>query len=65
MNLFTIIQIFCLGILWAVKSTAAALAFPFVLILLVPMRFYFLPLLFTNPELAEVMFLLVIGFLAL
>jgi len=55
MNLFTFIQLLCLGILWAVKSTAAALAFPFVLILLVPMRFYLLPLLFTNPELAEVM----------
>ncbi|CAG0884444.1 unnamed protein product [Cyprideis torosa] len=38
MHAFTIIQIFCLAILWVVKSTEAALAFPFFLILMIPIR---------------------------
>ena len=54
MHAFTIIQLICLGILWAVKSTPAALAFPFFLILLVPLRLLVLKRLFTEQELAEV-----------
>jgi hypothetical protein len=39
MHLWTIIQIACLALLWAVKSIKQiSLAFPFFLLLLVPMR---------------------------
>ena len=38
MNLFTFIQIAGLGILWAVKSSPAALAFPFFVVAMVPLR---------------------------
>lgn len=38
MHLYTLIQLLSLAVLWAVKSTAAALAFPFVLLLMVPIR---------------------------
>ncbi|XP_018565326.1 band 3 anion transport protein isoform X2 [Anoplophora glabripennis] len=38
MHLFTFIQLICLVILWVVKSTKASLAFPFFLILMVPLR---------------------------
>ena len=53
MNLYTIIQLGCLGLLWAIKSTQAALAFPFVLILMVPVRLHILRFLFTKQELEE------------
>lgn len=32
------LQLLCLALLWAVSSTAASLAFPFILILTVPLR---------------------------
>lgn len=38
MHIFTMIQILCLTILWIVKSTKAALALPFFLILMIPLR---------------------------
>nr|XP_018917358.1 PREDICTED: band 3 anion exchange protein isoform X1 [Bemisia tabaci]XP_018917359.1 PREDICTED: band 3 anion exchange protein isoform X1 [Bemisia tabaci]XP_018917360.1 PREDICTED: band 3 anion exchange protein isoform X1 [Bemisia tabaci] len=38
MHLFTIIQLLCLVVLWIVKSTAISLAFPFFLILMIPLR---------------------------
>ncbi|XP_043486078.1 band 3 anion transport protein [Polistes fuscatus] len=38
MHIFTTIQILCLAILWIVKSTQAALALPFFLILMIPLR---------------------------
>lgn len=38
MHIFTLIQILCLAILWIVKSTRAALALPFFLILMIPLR---------------------------
>ncbi|XP_011636145.1 band 3 anion transport protein isoform X4 [Pogonomyrmex barbatus] len=38
MHIFTFIQILCLAILWIVKSTRAALALPFFLILMIPLR---------------------------
>ncbi|KAK7789062.1 hypothetical protein R5R35_002562 [Gryllus longicercus] len=50
MHLFTFIQLFCLAVLWVVKSTEAALAFPFFLILMVPLRAQ-LRFLFTPSEL--------------
>ncbi|KAL2764893.1 band 3 anion transport protein [Daubentonia madagascariensis] len=51
MHLFTGTQIVCLAVLWAVKSTPASLALPFVLILTVPLRRFLLPLIFRNLEL--------------
>eukprot|EP00061_Rhincodon_typus_P009212 g32526.t1 len=50
MHLFTIIQVFCLVILWAVMSTVASLAFPFVLILTVPLKVFALTKIFTDRE---------------
>ncbi|KAK2586570.1 hypothetical protein KPH14_011451 [Odynerus spinipes] len=38
MHIFTLIQILCLAVLWIVKSTQAALALPFFLILMIPLR---------------------------
>uniref|UniRef100_A0AAR5Q1D6 Anion exchange protein n=1 Tax=Dendroctonus ponderosae TaxID=77166 RepID=A0AAR5Q1D6_DENPD len=38
MHIFTFVQVMCLIMLWVVKSTAASLAFPFFLILMVPLR---------------------------
>nr|XP_048301761.1 band 3 anion transport protein [Myodes glareolus] len=51
MHLFTVIQIVCLAGLWAVKSSSASLALPFVLILTVPLRRFLLPLIFSGLEL--------------
>ncbi|KAL2097714.1 hypothetical protein ACEWY4_006921 [Coilia grayii] len=50
MHLFTGIQMVCLILLWAVMSTAASLAFPFVLILTVPVKMFLLPRIFTPRE---------------
>ncbi|GAA6110046.1 anion exchange protein 2-like isoform X1, partial [Tachysurus ichikawai] len=49
MHLFTGVQLVCLAILWVVMSTAASLAFPFILILTVPLRMFVLPRIF-NPR---------------
>uniref|UniRef100_A0A672N2D1 Bicarbonate transporter-like transmembrane domain-containing protein n=2 Tax=Sinocyclocheilus grahami TaxID=75366 RepID=A0A672N2D1_SINGR len=38
MHLYTVIQVMCLVILWAIKSSAFSLALPFVLILTIPLR---------------------------
>ncbi|XP_012266034.2 band 3 anion transport protein isoform X2 [Athalia rosae] len=38
MHIFTLIQISCLAVLWIVKSTPASLAFPFFLLLMLPLR---------------------------
>ena len=51
MHLFTIIQVVGFVSLWIIKSTKAALGFPFFLILLVPVRFFLLRYLFTPHEL--------------
>lgn len=53
MHLFTLIQLLCLVILWIVKSTPISLAFPFFLILMVPLRAQ-LRFLFTPAELRAV-----------
>nr|XP_015217585.1 PREDICTED: band 3 anion transport protein isoform X2 [Lepisosteus oculatus] len=50
MNLFTFIQIVCLGALWGVKSSPASLALPFVLILTIPLRMLMHGRLFTDVE---------------
>ncbi|KAM7105902.1 anion exchange protein 3 isoform 1-T1 [Molossus nigricans] len=51
MHLFTCIQLGCIVLLWVVKSTAASLAFPFLLLLTVPLRRCLLPRLFQDREL--------------
>ncbi|KAM7152935.1 anion exchange protein 3 [Macrochelys suwanniensis] len=51
MNLFTCIQLACIVALWVVKSTVASLAFPFVLIMTVPLRRFLLPRFFQDREL--------------
>lgn len=38
MHLYTLIQLLCLVVLWVVKSTQLSLAFPFFLLLMVPLR---------------------------
>lgn len=54
MHLFTFIQLGCIALLWVVKSTAASLAFPFLLLLTVPLRRCLLPRLFQDRELQAV-----------
>ncbi|XP_034039445.1 anion exchange protein 2-like isoform X2 [Thalassophryne amazonica] len=51
MHFYTLIQLTCLALLWVVMATAAALAFPFVLLLTIPVRMLLLPRLFTKQEL--------------
>ncbi|KAK3887908.1 hypothetical protein Pcinc_007993 [Petrolisthes cinctipes] len=53
MHSFTGIQLTMLIILWVVKQSPAALCFPFVLMLLIPIRLYLLPYGFNNQELSE------------
>lgn len=50
MHVFTCFQVVCLAVLWTVMSTAASLAFPFVLLLTVPFRRFLLPRIFTQRE---------------
>ncbi|XP_015682650.1 anion exchange protein 2 [Protobothrops mucrosquamatus] len=50
MHLFTLLQLACLAVLWAVMSTVASLAFPFILILTVPLRLFLLGRIFTERE---------------
>lgn len=52
--MFTIIQLACIVALWAVKSTVASLAFPFVLIMTVPLRRLVLSRIFEERELQAV-----------
>uniref|UniRef100_A0A3B5ME35 Anion exchange protein n=1 Tax=Xiphophorus couchianus TaxID=32473 RepID=A0A3B5ME35_9TELE len=44
MHLFTLVQLTCLSLLWVVMATAAALAFPFMLLLTIPLRMLLLPI---------------------
>uniref|UniRef100_A0AAR2JMC5 Anion exchange protein n=1 Tax=Pygocentrus nattereri TaxID=42514 RepID=A0AAR2JMC5_PYGNA len=59
MHLFTVVQMVCLAVLWAVMTTVASLAFPFLLILTVPLRKFLLPRIFNHRELQCVSFPLV------
>ncbi|KAK4318753.1 hypothetical protein Pmani_010245 [Petrolisthes manimaculis] len=52
MHSFTGIQLIMLIILWVVKQSPVALCFPFVLMLLIPIRLYLLPYGFNNQELS-------------
>ncbi|KAM4552445.1 anion exchange protein 2a isoform 1-T3 [Odontesthes bonariensis] len=51
MHLFTLVELTCLSLLWVVMATAAALAFPFMLLLTIPVRMLLLPRLFSRREL--------------
>ncbi|KAK7877641.1 hypothetical protein WMY93_031653 [Mugilogobius chulae] len=51
MHLYTCLQSTCLVLLWMVMASPLALAFPFVLLLTVPLRKLLLPLVFTTREL--------------
>jgi hypothetical protein len=53
MHLYTFFQAVGLGILWIVKSTPAALSFPFFVMFLIPYRFA-LNFVFTQRELEAV-----------
>lgn len=48
MHLYTMVQVLALAILWTVKSTDFSLAFPFFLIMMVPLRQYLA--MFFNPR---------------
>lgn len=52
--MFTIIQLLCIVLLWVVKSTVASLAFPFILIMTVPLRRLILTRIFEDRELQAV-----------
>uniref|UniRef100_A0A8C7YEJ9 Anion exchange protein n=1 Tax=Oryzias sinensis TaxID=183150 RepID=A0A8C7YEJ9_9TELE len=54
MNMFTIIQLTCIVALWVVKSTVVSLAFPFILIMTVPLRRLILSRIFEERELQAV-----------
>uniref|UniRef100_A0A671WCK1 Anion exchange protein n=1 Tax=Sparus aurata TaxID=8175 RepID=A0A671WCK1_SPAAU len=54
MNMFTLTQLACIVALWVVKSTVASLAFPFVLIMTVPLRRLILSRIFEERELQAV-----------
>lgn len=54
MNMFTLMQLACIVALWVVKSTVASLAFPFVLIMTVPLRRLILSRIFEERELQAV-----------
>uniref|UniRef100_A0A3P9L9R6 Solute carrier family 4 member 2a n=1 Tax=Oryzias latipes TaxID=8090 RepID=A0A3P9L9R6_ORYLA len=51
MHLFTLVQLLCLSLLWVVMATAAAAAFPFMLLLTIPLRKLLLPRIFSCREL--------------
>ncbi|XP_056144839.1 anion exchange protein 3 [Lampris incognitus] len=51
MNMFTAVQLVCIVALWVVKSTVASLAFPFILIMTVPLRRLILSRIFEEREL--------------
>ncbi|KAG7263338.1 hypothetical protein CRUP_036661 [Coryphaenoides rupestris] len=50
MHMFTLIQLVCLGLLWAVKMSNFSLALPFVLIMTIPLRMLMTGRLFTPLE---------------
>ncbi|XP_037544655.1 solute carrier family 4 member 1a (Diego blood group) [Nematolebias whitei] len=50
MHLFTLVQVLCLAILWAVKQSPFSLALPFFLILTIPLRMFMTGRIFTSKE---------------
>uniref|UniRef100_A0A3B3DX82 Anion exchange protein n=1 Tax=Oryzias melastigma TaxID=30732 RepID=A0A3B3DX82_ORYME len=54
MHMFTLVQLLCLSLLWVIMATAAAAAFPFMLLLTIPLRKLLLPRLFSSRELQSV-----------
>ena len=54
MHIFTIIQLVLVGLLWIVKSTFVAIAFPLFVFLMIPLRLRIMPKFFTHDELEHV-----------
>ena len=54
MHLFTGIQVVLVAILWIVKSTIAAIVFPLLVFLMIPLRSKLLPKFFSHEELEVV-----------
>ncbi|KAA0201935.1 hypothetical protein HAZT_HAZT004764, partial [Hyalella azteca] len=54
MHLFTIVQLSMIAVLWVVKQSPASLCFPFILMILVPIRMFLLPYIWTANELFAV-----------
>ncbi|XP_078280960.1 anion exchange protein 2-like isoform X2 [Rhinoraja longicauda] len=50
MHIFTVIQLLCIVILWVVNKSRLSLAFPFLLILTVPLRMFALRMIFSPVE---------------
>ncbi|CAL8274461.1 unnamed protein product [Lota lota] len=50
MHMYTLIQVVCLGVLWAVKMSPFSLALPFVLIMTIPLRMFMTGRLFSTLE---------------
>ena len=46
-------QLVSVGVLWAVKATVASIAFPFFLIILIAVRIWVIPRIFTEEEIEE------------
>jgi len=61
MHLFTLCQAIGLAILWIVKSTPAALVFPFFVVFMIPLRLL-LKFIFTQKELDAVNLFIFRGF---
>ncbi|KAA0201927.1 hypothetical protein HAZT_HAZT004768 [Hyalella azteca] len=51
MHLYTVVQILMLVVLWVVKQSKISLCFPFILLCLIPIRFFVLPRFFSPREL--------------
>jgi hypothetical protein len=61
MHIYTLIQLFGLAVLWAVKSSEISLVFPFFVVAMVPLRMV-LRFIYTPMELEAVSELLIGGF---
>ena len=54
MHLFTFIEVFFVLLMGAVKFTKASICFPFILMMMMPLRFKILPFMFTPKERSHV-----------
>jgi hypothetical protein len=63
--IFTLIQIIGLGVLWVVKQTTVAIAFPLFLLLLIPVRLKILPRWIEEVHLSLLLRVLCLQFLAI
>ena len=54
MHLYTIIQLMIIALLWGLKLSIAAMAYPLVIVFLIPIKFILGKFVFTKPELEAV-----------